>query len=122
MSERLRLFFEAFLCVLTVGLALGIYIGKNQNSLNENIQEHRGWTDEFGDYTLRSFDAGQNWYAIDLECPEDEGTPCQVIILGPADEVYPGVLENALKMREDMARMKANPNNNHNVPTVHQKN
>jgi len=40
-------------------------------------------------YSLRSFDGGKNWYAIDKEKLFDE-----VVILGSIEDIYPGLLEH----------------------------
>ena len=44
-----------------------------------------GWAKGFGSYVLRSFDGGRSWYAV--ERIEDE-----LKVLGPAEEVFPGLL------------------------------
>jgi hypothetical protein len=39
-------------------------------------------------YDLRSFDAGKNWYAVEMDTAKDT-----LIIKGPAETVYPGLMK-----------------------------
>ena len=42
-----------------------------------------GWSDGFGEYTLRSFDSGASWYAFDYDT-----------LLGHVDSIHPGLLKH----------------------------
>ena len=42
-----------------------------------------GWSDGFGEYTLRSFDSGASWYVFDYDT-----------LLGHVDSIHPGLLKH----------------------------
>lgn len=46
----------------------------------------QGWFLDVGKFDLRSFDGGKNWYAVNRK---EDGS---VIIEGPAEELFPGVI------------------------------
>jgi hypothetical protein len=62
---------------------------------NKTYLVKQGWTKMWGtdtngmSYNLRSFDGGRNWYAASI--PHGPGQNDGVIILGKADEIYPGL-------------------------------
>lgn len=55
----------------------------------------QGWTSFGGDkgisYSLRSWDSGQNWYAVEMNL---DSTPSTLKILGEADTIYPNLLQH----------------------------
>jgi hypothetical protein len=60
-------------------------------------------------YDLRSFDGGKHWYAID---PKEDG----VVILGLAEEVYPGLLAHLANMDALTSRVESKGPLNLNNP------
>lgn len=96
--------------IATIGILLGLCIGfaiglRNYIDVNKRLRKDcdyygstylrkQGATSLWGgskggmiNYDLRSFDGGKNWYAVS-NTPDDG-----VIILGKADDVYPGLLK-----------------------------
>lgn len=59
-------------------------------------------TGEMINYNLKTFDGGKHWYATEYD--EDWG----VIILGEAEEVYPGLLEHIKVMDKIYDRISTN--------------
>ncbi|MFA6437154.1 MAG: hypothetical protein WC242_03250 [Candidatus Paceibacterota bacterium] len=47
-----------------------------------------GYMEGYGNYLLRSFDGGKNWFAIDLERAKNH----EVVILGPVEDIYSGLM------------------------------
>ena len=46
----------------------------------------QGWSQEVGNYDLRSFDGGKRWYAVEHD--KNDG----MIIRGVAEDIFPGLL------------------------------
>jgi len=60
--------------------------------------QKQGWTSMMGgdkgiDYDLRSWDAGQTWYAVKAT-PQTRFAFRKLIILGEADTIYPNLLQH----------------------------
>lgn len=53
---------------------------------------------DYGSYDLRSFDGGQNWYAV--KSAFGKTGPEKVEILGSAEQVFPGLLKKINGMEE----------------------
>jgi hypothetical protein len=83
------------LAVMLIGMAAGWFFVyeyyasdlKDLSYYQKTYLKQSGYSDGFGNYTLRSLDGGKNWYAVD----EEVGN---VRIKGPAKQVYPGLLEH----------------------------
>lgn len=60
-----------------------------------------GYTVGYGSYNLRSLDGGQNWYAV--KCTSNLPDSEKIEIIGPAEEVFPGLLEK-LKSIDELVR------------------
>ncbi|MDB4984736.1 MAG: hypothetical protein JWM20_915 [Patescibacteria group bacterium] len=88
-------------------VALGFFIGRRSKTLDlkhtieeyswyrEHYLQRNGCMVGYGSYLLMSFDRGRNWYAVDRS--SEKG----VVILGTAEEKFPGLLKN-LKMFDDL--------------------
>lgn len=63
------------------------------------------WGDSFN-YYLKSFDAGKNWYAVDVNKLGQE-----VVILGNVNDVYPGLTKHLL----DMDKLPQHLSKNHTI-------
>lgn len=63
----------------------------------------QGWIIGLGNYELQSFDGGKRWYAV--EPGREDGA---VRILGPADEVHPGLLAQIDGMDRLVKHVRAN--------------
>ena len=50
---------------------------------------------DFFNYEIRSWDGGKNWYAIDYNWDTEEFK-----VLGDASELYPGLLEHIIGMKQ----------------------
>lgn len=68
----------------------------------ETFLRKQGWSQGFGRYELLSFDGGKRWYAVERN---DGGA---VVILGTADEVFPGLLSRLYGMDALVAYTKKN--------------
>jgi hypothetical protein len=99
------------LCVLA-GLLVGWYRARNTKETlesalrtldyyKETYLRIQGWNIKRGNYDIRSFDKGQNWYAV----REEPGTHA-VTILGMSEEIFPGLLKeiDPANMPPDVAK------------------
>ncbi len=78
------------------GFILGVLMERNTSdagwykakvgAYEETYQQKSGASAKYGNYELRTFDAGGNWYAV------KSATPGGVKILGEADQIFPGLL------------------------------
>ncbi len=97
-----NIIFTLVLAMLAIILALGVSIFSLKDDLAQSertlthITRHLDsktggtslLTGDMISYNLKTFDGGKHWYATEYD--EDWG----VIILGEAEEVYPGLLEH----------------------------
>ena len=85
--------FTSLVLALIIGMILGYEVGKNNTAwavkeveYYKNTYKYQiGSSQEFGSYHLVSLDAGKNWYSYERS---DE----EMKILGPAEEIHPGLL------------------------------
>ncbi len=90
-----KLFFSG----IVLALALGGFIGyvTHKRSVSGDIEElayykatylaNIGFSQVYGNYDLHSFDGGLNWYAVEINRPNNSAK-----VKGPAEEVFPGLL------------------------------
>jgi hypothetical protein len=89
----------SLLCIICIAAAVsaivcgvGDYIQKNRNAARnlayyeKTYLRMQGSSTGFGTYELLSFDAGKRWYAV------ERGEENAVIIRGPAEEIFPGLI------------------------------
>ena len=106
------------LAFLVAGLVYGFILGKGSAENASAVQAPsselvlpmstyrviQGYDEAFGSYNLRSFDKGKNWYAFQ-ETPDGE-----VKILGPVEEIYPGLWERiTVRLVEHVDRLGSSP-------------
>lgn len=87
-----------FLILAVVILGGGLYkAGQKINDLEKDLADYKttylsrsGWTayQDYGSYQLQSLDGGRTWYAVEYQ---EDGV---VKVLGNADSLYPGLVEN----------------------------
>lgn len=110
------------LCVLA-GLLVGWYRARDTKETlksalrtldyyKETYLQIQGWNIGRGNYDIRSFDKGQNWYAVREE-PETHA----VTILRTSEEIFPGLLKEHEAMNALTAYvMKSGPIDPANMP------
>ncbi|MBI3075075.1 MAG: hypothetical protein HYY92_02615 [Parcubacteria group bacterium] len=74
----------------------------NLDYYEKTMLREQGWSQEVGNYDLRSFDGGKRWYAV--ESDEKGG----MIIRGVAEDIFPGLLGRLRGMEALSAYVKEN--------------